>query len=88
MRRKIPLNVGSTACVLLVTPTEIYCANAGGSRAILSRGDCAIELSSDHKPQDEEEIKRIKAAGKKVTSDGRLDNKLALSRSIGDLDFK
>lgn len=88
VRKKIPVNTGSTACVLLVTQTEIYCANVGDSRAILSRGDSVFELSIDHKPDDEEEKRRIKAAGKRITSDGRIENKLALSRAIGDHYFK
>ena len=29
-------NVGTTACVILLTDTEIYCANAGDSRAVLT----------------------------------------------------
>ena len=53
--RKIPMNVGTTACVCLVTPTEIYCANTGDSRAILTRGTSTFELSDDHKPDNEDE---------------------------------
>lgn len=28
-------DTGTTSCVVLITPTEIYCANAGDSRAVL-----------------------------------------------------
>lgn len=85
--RKIPLNVGSTACVLLITPTEIYCANVGDSRAIITQGTNVYDLSDDHKPDNEDELIRIEAAGCDVT-DGRVAGKLSLSRAIGDLAYK
>jgi len=86
-RKKTPQNSGCTACVVLVTPTEIYCANAGDSRAILGRGNNVFDLSFDHKPVNEEEMNRITAAGKCV-EDGRVEGKLSLSRAIGDLAYK
>lgn len=70
-----------------MTPTEIYCANTGDSRAILVRGTSVYDLSDDHKPDNEDELIRIEAAGKDV-SDGRVDGKLSLSRAIGDLSYK
>ena len=81
------MNVGTTACVCLITPTEIYCANTGDSRAILTRGTSTFELSDDHKPDNEDEQIRIEAAGCDVT-DGRVAGKLSLSRAIGDLAYK
>ena len=81
------MNVGTTACVCLVTSTEIYCANTGDSRAILTRGTSTFELSDDHKPDNEDEQIRIEAAGCDVT-DGRVAGKLSLSRAIGDLAYK
>ena len=42
-----------------------------------------MELSQDHKPEDEPELKRIKNAGGKVTPDGRVNGGLNLSRAIG-----
>jgi len=42
---------GCTAVALLVTPdNRLFCANAGDSRCVLSRGGLAIPLSFDHKP--------------------------------------
>ena len=73
--------------MVLVTPTEIYCANAGDSRAILVRGTSTFDLSDDHKPENEDELIRIEAAGCDVT-DGRVAGKLSLSRAIGDLAYK
>jgi len=48
----------------LITSDTIYCANAGDSRAILATktGKC-IEMSYDHKPENEGEMARVKAAG-------------------------
>ena len=42
-------------------------------------------MSFDHKPEDEPELKRIRAAGGKVTPDGRVNGGLNLSRAIGTL---
>ena len=44
------MDTGTTSCVVLITPTEIYCANAGDSRAVLCNEDKAYPLSEDHKP--------------------------------------
>ena len=78
---------GCTAVTTLVTPTHIYCGNAGDSRCVLSRDGKAIPLSTDHKPTNETEYKRIQNAGSFVSS-GRVNGNLALSRAIGDFEFK
>ena len=78
---------GCTACVVLITPMEIYCANAGDSRTVMCEKNNAIELSSDHKPDLPEERSRIIKAGGEVV-DGRVNGMLALSRAIGDFDYK
>ena len=38
-------DTGSTSCVVFITPTKIFCANAGDSRAVLCRDGSAIALS-------------------------------------------
>lgn len=45
---------GSCAVILLVTPTKVYCANVGDSRAIMSRnfGQEFDSISLDHKPSE------------------------------------
>ena len=53
------------------------------SRCVVCRNGQAVELSQDHKPEDEPELKRIKNAGGKVTPDGRVNGGLNLSRAIG-----
>jgi len=44
------MSTGCTACVVLVTSTKIYAANAGDSRAVLCRKGHALPLTFDHKP--------------------------------------
>ena len=54
---------GCTSVVAFVQNNEIWVANAGDSRAVLSRRGQAVELSYDHKPENEEEFARITRAG-------------------------
>ena len=78
---------GCTATCVIITPTEIYCANAGDSRTVLGKGKVAVELSQDHKPDDPEERKRIYNANGFV-EDGRVQGVIAVSRAIGDWEYK
>lgn len=79
---------GTTVVAVVVTPQWIVCANAGDSRAVYSkRGNRAVPLSYDHKPDDEEEERRIRDAGGYV-SGGRVEGDLAVSRGLGDFRFK
>jgi len=83
----IALYTGCTACVAIITETEIICANAGDSRCVLSDAGKAIELSIDHKPDLSTEKARIEKAGGFV-EDNRVKGVLNLSRSLGDLEYK
>jgi len=79
---------GTTACVVVLTPHFVVCANAGDSRAVMSRsGHKAVPLSFDHKPDDISEEQRIRAAGGYVVG-GRVEGDLAVSRGLGDFRFK
>jgi serine/threonine protein phosphatase PrpC len=79
---------GTTAVVVIVTQDWIVCANAGDSRSVYSKnGNNAVPLSYDHKPDDEEEERRIRAAGGYVAG-GRVEGDLAVSRGLGDFRFK
>ncbi|KAJ3676684.1 hypothetical protein LUZ60_004096 [Juncus effusus] len=79
-------HVGSTAVVSVVGPTHLVVANCGDSRAVLFKNGIAVPLSSDHKPDRPDELKRIEDAGGRVIYwDGaRVLGMLAMSRAIGD----
>jgi len=84
---------GSTAVAVMLHQDEneqrtLVSANVGDSRAILSRRGKAIDLTRDHKPNDEREKARIIAMGETVEWDHyckvyRVRN-LSLSRAVGD----
>ncbi|CAE8622955.1 unnamed protein product [Polarella glacialis] len=85
--------VGSTSCIAVVDPVQgrVVVANAGDSRAILCRGGLAVALSTDHKPESDDEHKRIRRAGGSVVRSGpcyRVDGGLNLSRALGDFGYK
>ena len=68
----LAFNAGCTSCVVLITKDTVYCANSGDSRACLAtKKGKVIELSHDHKPDNDIELKRVKAGGGFV-EDGRV----------------
>ncbi|BBN15465.1 protein MpPP2C_PPH1 [Marchantia polymorpha subsp. ruderalis] len=83
---------GSTATVAFVRNDIAAIAHVGDSRAVLSRGGKAVDLSGDHRPFGNSktalaEIKRVKDQGGWV-SHGRLCATLSVSRAFGDVGFK
>ncbi|XP_010055861.2 probable protein phosphatase 2C 8 isoform X2 [Eucalyptus grandis] len=81
---------GSTAVVAVVGKEEVVVANCGDSRAVLCRGDVAVPLSVDHKPDRPDEKERVEAAGGRIIdwNGSRVLGVLATSRSIGDYYLK
>ncbi|SNX83903.1 related to PTC3 - ser/thr protein phosphatase PP2C [Melanopsichium pennsylvanicum] len=86
---------GCTAVTAFIKTSEkdskrierVFVANAGDSRCVLSRAGAVVEMSIDHKPTLDSERQRIENAGGYV-SWGRVNGNLALSRAIGDFEFK
>lgn len=84
---------GSTAVATLLHEADdgtrtLLSANIGDSRGVLSRNCTAIDLTRDHKPNDDREKARILAMGEKIEWDHyckvhRVRN-LSLSRAVGD----
>ena len=90
----VKIDEGSTATIVLVTPTLFVCANLGDSRAVLgyycdspTPTILAKPLSIDHKPYLEAEKERIEKAGGTVAN-SRVDGQLTVSRALGDFDLK
>lgn len=79
---------GTTAIVALLRENHLTVANVGDSRCVLCRNGIALEMSVDHKPDDELELNRIHKAGGKVTCEGRVNGGLNLSRALGDHSYK
>eukprot|EP00904_Undaria_pinnatifida_P005247 jgi/Undpi1/1852/HiC_scaffold_12.g05239.m1 len=87
-RRRCGFDCGATAVMgLLVDGKTLVVANAGDSRCVVSRKGVAVDMSTDHKPEDDLELARIEKAGGAVV-DGRVQGNLNLSRAIGDLMYK
>ncbi|XP_035714801.1 protein phosphatase 1K, mitochondrial isoform X2 [Folsomia candida] len=60
----------------------------GDSRAILCRSGEARKLTTDHDPSLITEKTRIERSGGRISDTGRVNERLAMSRSIGDHELK
>lgn len=78
---------GSTAVAAFITPTHFVLAHAGDSRAVLASGKKVAACTEDHKPYNDDERSRIEKAGG-VVSMKRVDGDLAVSRALGDFQYK
>ena len=87
MQFKIEKSGGTTAVCAFVSPTQVYIANCGDSRAVLCRQGSPVFATQDHKPVLPEEKERIHNAGGSVMIK-RVNGTLAVSRALGDYEFK
>eukprot|EP00045_Choanoeca_perplexa_P016435 m.222889 g.222889 ORF g.222889 m.222889 type:complete len:381 (-) comp17258_c0_seq2:2382-3524(-) len=78
---------GSTAVLSFLTKEHFVIANCGDSRIVVCTSNDVRFGSMDHKPDDAEERNRIKAAGGFIEM-GRVCGNLAVSRSLGDYEYK
>lgn len=85
--KQIVVTSGCTAIVGVLQGNLLTVANLGDCRAVLGQQGKLIPLSEDHKPTRPDEKKRIQDLGGEVLM-GRVEGTLAVSRAIGDFDFK
>ncbi|XP_028189245.1 probable protein phosphatase 2C 25 isoform X1 [Glycine soja] len=88
---KEDLNGGSCCVTALIRNGNLVVSNAGDCRAVISRGDMAEALTSDHKPSREDERDRIETQGGYVDvcrGVWSIQGSLAVSRGIGDRNLK
>ncbi|KAA0203013.1 hypothetical protein HAZT_HAZT006219 [Hyalella azteca] len=78
---------GTTAVCSLISPTHVYVANCGDSRAVLYRKSGIGFSTKDHKPFNPCEKERIQNAGGSVMIQ-RVNGSLAVSRALGDFEYK
>ncbi|KAF8693724.1 hypothetical protein HU200_039141 [Digitaria exilis] len=96
-----PQNIGSSVTVVVARGSRVTVGNVGDSHCIASRNHQAIQLSTDHKPTQRDELRRIQRAGGKLYLDKYVAVEVervagcrafrglcATSRSIGDFVFK
>jgi len=81
---------GSTAICILIKGSLIYTAWLGDSHAVLVRGGVPIKIVDPHKPNRDDERARITALGGTIMHWGtwRVNGQLAVSRAIGDGEYK
>eukprot|EP00397_Hematodinium_sp_SG-2012_P007323 GEMP01007367.1.p1 GENE.GEMP01007367.1~~GEMP01007367.1.p1 ORF type:complete len:440 (-),score=116.00 GEMP01007367.1:2365-3624(-) len=82
---------GTTACAGVIQGNKLVVVNLGDSQALLCRDGVLHELTSVHRPTNENERTRIEKEGARVilSHDGhamehRLESGLSVSRSFGD----
>ncbi|KAJ6868481.1 protein phosphatase 2C 8 [Populus alba x Populus x berolinensis] len=94
---------GATAVCVWVLGQKVFIANIGDAKAVLARSSIidgsqnhpdgasplkAIVLTREHKAIYPQERARIQKAGGSVSSNGRLQGRLEVSRAFGDRHFK
>ena len=78
---------GTTAVCSIISDKYVVIANCGDSRSVLCVAGRPDLATQDHKPSNEPERERIERAGGTVRR-RRVNGSLALSRSLGDFEFK
>ncbi|KAI3878929.1 hypothetical protein MKX03_037326 [Papaver bracteatum] len=82
---------GACAATALLKNGELYVANAGDCRVVLSRNGVARALTSDHHVNREDERFRIENSGGNLSYRNgvwRVQGSLAVTRAIGDVHLK
>ena len=84
---------GTTATMVIITNTDIICAQLGDSLALyFDKEGSLLYKTNDHNTSNETEIDRINQSGGLIIKDRdgelRINGELALTRSLGDKTYK
>ncbi|XP_070571988.1 protein phosphatase 1F-like [Ptychodera flava] len=84
------LRSGSTGIVTVITGNEAHVAWLGDSQALLMKNGKPVTIMEPHKPEREDEKKRIEDLGGCVVWFGawRVNGTLSVSRALGDAEHK
>ncbi|GBM65175.1 Protein phosphatase 1E [Araneus ventricosus] len=85
------LKSGSTAICALIREKTVYLSWVGDSQAVLVKEGKPVIVTDPHKPDREEERKRIEDLGGEITCHtgiSRVNGILAVTRALGDPDHK
>lgn len=78
---------GTTLLVALMKRDKLYVTNIGNSRAVIVTKDGVRIINEEHDDSNAEEVARIRNAGG-FFQDGKVNNLIRVTRSIGDLELK
>lgn len=78
---------GTTLLFVLIKDQRMYIANIGNSRAVLATRDGIQTVTQEHDGSHAEEVARVRNAGG-FFQDGKVNNLIRVTRSIGDLELK
>lgn len=78
---------GTTLLFTMIYGQKVYIANIGNSRAVIATKDGAQAITQEHDGSNSEEVARVIQAGG-FFQDGKVNNLIPMTRSIGDLELK
>ena len=78
---------GCTCCAVLITPSEIICANIGDSKAIAFSTENLLTLNYEHNTKLNSEEERLTQNGFSIIN-ARLGGMINVTRGFGDFEFK
>lgn len=75
---------GCTAVCAVVHNGKCFVAGVGDARVVLVRSSTHERMTIDSKPTNRSELRRLREMNLMINSEGRINRKLAVSRSLGD----
>lgn len=82
--KSMNINDGCTAALAYIRGKKVFAAGIGDSRIVRVMKKGHQRVTVDAKPYNRKEYDRLRNAGLKVSSDYRINKKLAVARALGD----